>query len=640
MELNQRAGFLVTEFDQRSQISTVRLIKSFSSAVSGWTSTSRLSPLFSVIDEAGNSISPIDLDGRLHLVFCGPINPATIVEITKDVPFWITLGTFNVVAVTRAVKTARAFTGRLEELSVPFERWTVRSSAVREVFQSATQDTRFPAPNTLVELSKLHSIPPELHTCVSEYCSLMSSSLQRTHQALPPLVPDLMAINEFVHRILEDREKLKDRTERYSVLGILTHLNAGISRYCAQTLSGISPILQTECHFWIHSLLGTGIGNLVLHKLASFVGGKFDKLYLTARLKALDLLSGDPPDFNLAPADFWHENHLSNATIQKVSGAESLVPLLPYYSGRDGFRSSLNTVSAPLASVTACNSRQWSLMTMTHEISHIAVRGALTVLFPDPTSDDGRLILNAYLAKSDSRWLNSLRFFLLNTLVSMQQDFDRSSNSQPITQFNLKTLGNMLDRWHNEVEEIMVHVFDFLYCYGQDSHQYVRSIWLTWGVIPNIANRVHEYVVRTVCTVLVKHLRRTRAEDTARDEVLEILNKLVEEEPSPYVSAAYDLLRDDDRWSKYLRSSITARKGLVKIVRGFLYWDEAAQDIRGDSTVTSAASDRSGYQFKVKQLTLDKAQNPLRLVQEYTDTLTPNELTSAWLLYMLYFNVG
>jgi hypothetical protein len=234
--------------------------------------------------------------------------------------------------------------------------------------------------------------------------------------------------------------------------------------------------------------------------------------------------------------------------------------------------------------------------------------------------------------------LRRLQFFLLETVIAMQQAAERAGGTPVTRSWDERKLSVILDRWHHEIEEIIVHVFDFLYFYGQDTERYVRSIWLTWGVIPNISNRINEYVLRTLCAALVKHLRREGAEEIARAEVLKIFEDLRGQDSGPYVDLAHALLSDDSQWPA-LRSAMTARKGLVKIVRGFLYWDKAAQDLRGDQTVSSDASERGGYRLRVRHLTQDKVDNPLRVIEEYTDSLTPSDLTSLWLLYELAFNV-
>lgn len=638
MEITHRVGFLVSSYDLPTKTSRVRIESTLGEVIANWGSSTRLSPLYAISNGDGRVLPGPSLEGDVWLAFCGPLNPATLPEIPVGVTIWLTLGTFNVIAIAYSQAATKAFSEQLRSVtSTPYEVWRLSNGVVKDVVHGGSEVSESPVPPSLIQFANLDHIPPELHTSASEYCALMASSLSRTKHALPELVPDLLAIHNFTIAAFRTA-KLEDRTDLYRLLGILAHLNAGLSRFCAQTLSGISPIHQTECHFWIHSLLGTGIANIVLHRFASYIQSKIDNKFITARLRKLGERTEKLPDLYKATPNFWHENHLEGVHAQPPGPEDAQVPLLTYFSGRDGFRSGLNTVSAPLASIGACNARQWSLMTMTHEISHIAVRGALAVLFADPEHHSGIAILQAWLAKRDNTWLSRLQFFLLDTIISMQQTFERTSHADVTRNWDERTLAAVLDRWHHEVEEIIVHVFDFLYFHGQDTERYVRGIWTTWGVIPNISNRVNEYVTRTLCAILVKHLRRENAEDIARAEVLKVLEQLRSQNPGPYIELAYAFLSNDAHWPA-LRSAVTARKGLVKLVRGFLYWDKAVQDVRGDPTVSSDASERGGYRLRVHHLTKELVENPLRVVEEYTDSLKPSEVTSVWLLYALAFNV-
>lgn len=635
MEITHRAGFLISEYDFTSRRSRISFTPSLGDALVAWRSSTRISPLFGTSSSKG-ALPDSGFSGWLFL--CGPVDPLALPEPAGELRIWLSLGLYNVVGLTQVSEVATEFRAQLSAARIAHELWEVQAGEVVQVqpHLEGAQDAL--VIDALLELSHLGArAPEELQSSVSEYCALMASSLRRTQQSLPEMIPDLLIVHQFVSQALADAD-LSSTTDTYRVLGILAHLNGGLSRFAAQTLSGTSPVDRTECHFWVHSLLGAGIANLVLQKFAAFVMGKMDSKQIPARLRQLGNQTDALPTLANAPGDFWHGNHLEAVEVPTGEQGQPLVPLLTYFSGRDGFRSGLNTVSAPLTSISACNTRQWSLMTMTHEISHVLVRSALTVMFPDPTRPGGREALLVYLEERENTWLRRLQSFLLEAIIAMQQTSERTAGGTVTREWNEGKLTVVLDRWHHEVEEIMVHVFDFLYFYGQDTERYVRSVWLTWGVIPNIANRVNEYVVRTLCAALVKHLRRDGAEEIARSEVLAILAELRAHGGGPYVEMAHVLLSDDTQWP-VLRSTLVARKGLVKIVRGFLYWDKAAQDLRGDSTVASDASDRGGYRFKVKHLSRDYAENPLRVVQEYTDATTPSDVTSAWLLYLLAFNI-
>jgi hypothetical protein len=193
-----------------------------------------------------------------------------------------------------------------------------------------------------------------------------------------------------------------------------------------------------------------------------------------------------------------------------------------------------------------------------------------------------------------------------------------------------------------EVEETMVHVLDFIYFHGKDTSRYVRRIWSSWSVIPDISsNRITEYVIRTLCVNLVNYIchKKQGDEDTARDEAINNLRKLQKttSAPNSYVKHALNLLQGKNQWEQ-IRSQVVARKRLIQIVLGYLYWDGAEQALRGNSALTAGAVGQPGGNLRAKQVVTGWIDNPLRLVEAYTNALKPDEVTSVWLLYCLAFN--
>jgi hypothetical protein len=182
------------------------------------------------------------------------------------------------------------------------------------------------------------------------------------------------------------------------------------------------------------------------------------------------------------------------------------------------------------------------------------------------------------------------------------------------------------------VEEIIVHVFDFLYFYGRDIEKYVRSLWLSWGTIPTINSRVKDYVIRTICAALVLHLRREQAEEFARDQVLEQLRSL--KDGGSYVQSAISYI--ESHWANEIYPRVFASKQIVKIVQTFLYSDTIATKIRGETAISGGATDREGYTLKPGTLETTEIRNPLRFLEVYTGS-KPQAWESLWMLYVLAF---
>ena len=199
-------------------------------------------------------------------------------------------------------------------------------------------------------------------------------------------------------------------------------------------------------------------------------------------------------------------------------------------------------------------------------------------------------------------------------------------------------LRKLIEQWQREVEEILVHVFDFLYFYGKDVEKYVNGIWASWGTIPNVNTRIPDYVIRTISAVLANHLRRRGGEEVARDLVVKALSQLQRTDlGGDYVGAALDYIRD--HWQDEIRDRVLARKGLVKIAQTFFFSDEVATAVRGEPEIRGGATEKEGYALRMGQLDLNLIRNPLRFLELYSVSTQPSALESLWIYYVLAFCV-
>ena len=149
--------------------------------------------------------------------------------------------------------------------------------------------------------------------------------------------------------------------------------------------AGTSPIINRECHFWSHSFLGIGVANLALINIRLFI----EKTLGAARIpERFQLMCADPKNIiDLTSTTPLHKDFLGEVKLQD-DAAEPIYPLITYFSARDGWRGTATTISAPLAAVSSCNSVRWSLITLTHEFSHIIIGAILSDLYPDYRDDE------------------------------------------------------------------------------------------------------------------------------------------------------------------------------------------------------------------------------------------------------------
>jgi hypothetical protein len=144
--------------------------------------------------------------------------------------------------------------------------------------------------------------------------------------------------------------------------------------------------------------------------------------------------------------------------------------------------------------------------------------------------------------------------------------------------------------------------------------------------------------VRTICTVLVRHLRRGNiAEELAKQEVQNYLEGLKRNGGGSYIDRALSYI--SDHWIDEIKPRVLARKELVKIGRAFLYSENIAAKFRRESAVSAKAGDREGYDLRPYHIEQKSISNPLRFIETFTKSNMPSSVESAWLLYVLAFCV-
>lgn len=246
-------------------------------------------------------------------------------------------------------------------------------------------------------------LKPDLQACSREYFVELSASINKSEANAPDFAPELRRFHLGFMETLAD-DDLNDVIR----MGTITNAYAAISRHNNQTYSGTSPILETECSFSSHSLLGVGTVSLALARVRRFVADRIGEANYFARLEALKQEKCQPLFWKkLSPsADYWIQDHLQSVGFSDKSagaddtsdGAEQdveegedgswVIPAISFLSGRDGFRSTEVSLSAPWELVAGCNMTSWTAHTLTHEISHTIIETVLAILLPPLDTED------------------------------------------------------------------------------------------------------------------------------------------------------------------------------------------------------------------------------------------------------------
>lgn len=647
MEIAKHEGLLAISRKSPDAAHRVQIFTDQESLLNEWGWATRVSPIWGVKEHGTAEVRDEPFRGNRHLLFFGPVHPLVIANLcSRRSKLWLSLGLYNVVVLAASETEANRIKEGASDYGngVPWEHWRIRngtilSTNVSLIHDQVSENWR----EALVKISKYEKTP-ELRDVIREYTALVASAISKAERTAPELIPDFLKITEDVGFLLKRSKKESSKSgDQYRLFGQLLNINGGLSRFNSQTFAGTSLISDKECHFRYNSLLGVGTATLGLWRLRKFLDQRLGEGNIPGRVLALKNKPQPEQDLGRIPLrdPFWSTPHLDSINKSDLPHT-SLVPLLAYFSARDGFRNTTSTISVPLASISGCNSLQWSLMTITHEVSHIVVHNVLAKILPDFNSEQStRLAYELFTQqRSPSNLFEEFQRHFYLTLVSI----DRLDNSDVeddeegiVISVDHEEFISILQLLVHEVEEIMVHVFDFMYFYGHTPKRYVPSIWISWGTIPTIRTRVNEYVIRTVCAVLAANFHRVKEpENWARKIVLELLKECVSQKrESRHIEQAIDYLKNE--WDSEIKRKVKVRRELVKLVSAFMFSDQVATEVRGDASFHSRAADYEGYDLRKLFLDESTIENPLRFLELYATSSHPSPVESLWMFLVLSF---
>jgi hypothetical protein len=635
MELSPSRQFLVLDFDELTLSHSLKTEEKLSHVISHWKSNTRLSPIWQAKNTDDESLDSALLENS-DLFFIGPAAPHLLEEALGSITsnsckIWLTLGTKNIVINTSDNTMSDTVQTWLECNSIQYELWKITDKhIISEFYYSLNPSDKNPIiPDTLPELLEI-AVCSEIKLALEEFCPLMASTLTRAHSSYPELSEPLLKTLSQVKELVES-----DTLTELELHSVLLTLNAGLSRLSSQAFSGSSPIIGTECHFWTHSLLGTGVANRALISVVDFVSKILGAALIPDKIENLKNIEDDIPNFfDALETQFWEEKELDKSEIEKDS---DITPNIIFFSGRDGFKAQESNVSAPLSSISSCNSYKWSLLPTTHEISHLIVRPVLAHIFPDDhtdfTFDDAKAILSPGRDYKHKNLLSAIRDWLLVSILGLT---DPNGDDLVANNFSFEadSIFTNLSEQRAEVEELMVHVFDYLYFY-ENKDDYISSIWHTWSVIPNIRDRIPGYVVRSLCAIIARG--NSGDDKTAFNYLIEKLRQLLTQNSQlQYVDHAIDYMESNE--NKIL-SKLMARKPFVNFVVKYLHSNKLERELHRETRKSSSGRNKTSYEKRSMIIDHHTFDNPLLFADSFSRNSHPCEAASFWLLTNLAFNI-
>lgn len=608
--------------------------------IPSWKPSTRISPVWMAsnvfVDEAP--------DVRKFCIFIGAFYPLTLADELElfdfeGTDFFLSLGHFNIVVSTDDDSLVNNIRGYCISNSIPFELW----KGVNGDFNIANIESRGmkerDIESALGALSHLARTNSKISSKVeaSEFVSLMASSITRANSHNHGMLDKLTKLTNVVNGafLVSLSETCGEATTRY-----LIKTNSALSRFCSQAFSGTSPIAYTECHFWYHSLLGVGLANIALQNLVDYIDDTLGQTLFIDRLEACASIYTGVKDLRSKSANLEYWKEISGQILAEGLGGTE-IPIISYFSGRDGYLSDHHYISAPLNSIAQCASIHWSLNTLTHEICHIFLQEVMETLFPvdEEVTDGLRYSFDRAIELVEAEedvalsLLDRIRQLLL-TSVLVSSDSNKTYGEGDILsskKANLHSIKDHLRNKNRELEEILVHILDFQLFYGGKSERYVTSIWNTWSVLPDIDYRIKDYIVRTACALLCSELNR-HTKTTVDDCLNEILKSLEEisSDDFGYIKLAESILADVE-----MRSTIS------KEVSNYIPTIKVAKYILYDKNfnVQLFTNSFDSKLFPRGVLTTHKFKNPLEFINANLLKVKNVEVDSLWMLINLAFRI-
>jgi hypothetical protein len=649
IEFGNSSSFLVVYKNTPQELGTVRIVPSIHQAITSWTSSTRISPIIPIVHDGYSSKDKFDFSERCLLYFINQSTP-------EDLPYfndvtnkfvWLSLGIYNLVVSIPLNSENDKISEWLYSKKIPHECWTIENCNIKDIHSYPTEEK-----NIETDLKNLSNIidnikNPDFKSIVNDFLITIASIITRTKRDAPFLTDDFLKIVEFVKNIVESFKNEEEFEERSKLYGQLLYTNSGLAHFASQTFSGTTCIRDSSSNFSAHSLLGLGLPSIALWQVCKFVTDTLGKARIPTLISGYKYITKDIPRITeiFSDNDFWLKNHLdlSAEILKKIKiPEEPLFPLITHFSARDGFRSNLTTISAPLSCVTSCNTSSWSLLTLTHEISHIIVQSVLAHVLPDLDSkeemeDACKLIM---MGGQRPNLLMELRAFLLTIIIQIHTiGQDEKKKKLYVNDLKSTQLREIIDQWHHEVEEIFAHAFDFLYFYGRDANKYVLSLWSSWGTVPNVQSRIRNYVIRTICALCTLQFSRgTKGIEIAIDQTQDILKQMLASNNIGYLKKALEFTQTPKR--DEIVQLVSPRIFLSNFVYKFLFSEKIATDLRSETALTGGATERNSYSLRPKKFEKIRIRNPITFIEQFSQAKEPSILNSAWIHSIIALNSG
>jgi len=645
----------------------------------------RSSPIFPLIQPS----TSINLTGNNFIVFLYYEHAfAVLGKILSELPeaihkkIWFSHGLASILIFTENLDDIEIITSNSPEIRAE-EIWRVSDSNLHDYnFELYAQASINPADYKLRDYSGLNS---DLKFVLNEFSHCLTAATTRAAQYMPNQLAAFSKLASAVDKIVEEllylegldykepsfvssitlkdiiSNDVKKKKHFHFLSSQLVQINSAISYLISQGLSGICPILENECHVRTYSLLGIGTAYSALACFTRHVESVFEGFPIAESL-SLPVYKDHPAptpftsirEYDISSRTEWDSRHYGIDKFLPKEPAISDNPKLVYYSGRQGFRETKFSVSAPINILNAAASARWSLMTLSHELMHAHVTSVLAAIFEDTSQTTDALFsqiakdfflfrrgrLERTLCMTDF-----LRFALLNyccfselnngILKNVSKDKEPEADDIDITPYNIKSI---IDKHFNDINELIVHVLDFTYFYDCDESLYIGLLWESWTPVPVVLDKIEKYLLRSLVAVGVKESGNCYNRFFAAAKTVNfILNELLKTDPSNVVVAQAAASLEEAskvgssiffRFNSAIYIAEIASKFLTSTnIHGSILYDELR--IVEDNTPFYSL-ELGSFAEKFVQSPVALCDNLLRIALAGNNDLIESEIASAW----------
>lgn len=477
----------------------------------------------------------------------------------------------------------------------------------------------------------------------------------------PEYRPLIDWLHDSVARLGQDHARLSERDgldddEIRRLIGLetlLIELNAVLTLFISQAVNGSIPIHEGSYPVGEYSLLGVGGMVRALWRLYHHLNSVFAEFDHAGRIRARyqGIAAFDP----FAPAtrtDYsaWTASGASVGRIDSEAGGLARVHL-PHFSSRWGFHESYYGLSVSWQCIHAGATKEWNLLTITHEFLHSHVRDLLSVILDVADQGGIQSLVGRYNSRARGQnALESMQAALVEALVGIRGAGRLSrkvarrpshADAEVPQDLAVEDVVDLMRAHGGFIHELVVHVLDFLYTYNGREEQYVNSIWSSWALVPIVNDRIDHYVLRTLCTLSITS-QATSPEEIYSDSVERLEHFLVplqgRERTRPAIDSALAVLRDPT-WIRRLGVEFRAARYVVKLAELFFFDGQLNAALVRDSGTTVHGHGRT-YALSVGEFRGEPIESPVGLLLDrfsgYRDQAAEDvEYESIWQLLIL-----